>query len=123
MFWETWEIMDYYYFANWLWITGNIAMIIPFLTSCFVRFFNQDINKYLWTDHFARFFLFFSWCFYIFDMIVKYQVDGADTICEKAFFIHHGSSLILLPPLILNSYIPWWVCPIGFMHGFCINFP
>lgn len=56
-------------------------MIPPFLISCIVRFFNQDINKYLWTDHLARIFLFVSWVFYIYDMTVKYPVDGAETIC------------------------------------------
>lgn len=59
----------------------NILMIPPFLISCIVRFFNQDINKYLWTDHLARIFLFVSWVFYIYDMTVKYPVDGAETIC------------------------------------------
>ena len=92
---EETTIMDLYYFANRLWIDANAVMIIPFMISCVVRFFNQDVNKYLWTDHFARFFLFFTCVFYIFDVYVKYQVDGSDTICEKAFYIHHLSSLII----------------------------
>lgn len=120
---EETTIMDLYYFANRLWIDINAIMIIPFLISCIVRFFNQDINKQLWTDHFARFFLSVSCVFYVFDIYIKYQVDGSDSICEKAFYIHHISSLIILPPLILHRYISWWTCPIGFMHGFCILFP
>ena len=120
---EDLTLMDYYYFSNKLWINANILLILPFMISCFCRFFNTDMKKDLWTDHFARFFLAFSWAFYIFDMAVKYPVDGADSVCEKAFFIHHSSSLIILPPLILNRYIPWWVSPIGFLHGLCIKFP
>lgn len=98
-------------------------MIPCFLFPCIVRFFNQDLHKQLWTDHIARFFLFVSWVFYIYDMAVKYPVDGAETICERSFFVHHGASLFIMPPLFMNKYIPWWVCPIGFMHGFTINFP
>ena len=120
---EDWGIMDYYYASNQFWITYNVVLILPFMFSCLMRFLNQDINKYLWTDHIARVLLIISWLFYIYDMAVKYPVDGAETICDKAFFIHHGSSLFILPPLIINSYIPWWACPIGFMHGFCIKFP
>ena len=118
-----WEIMDHYYFSNWFWITFNVILIIPFLISCVCRFLNQSLDKHLWTDHFARYLLLISWLYYIYDMVVKYPVDGAETICEKAFYIHHGSSLFILPPLILNKHIPWWVSPIGFMHGFCIKFP
>lgn len=98
-------------------------MVPCFLISCFIRFYNQDLKKHLWTDHLSRLFLFVSWAFYIFDMAVKYPVDGAETICEKAFFVHHGASLFIMPPLFLNDHIPWWVGPIGFMHGFNINFP
>ena len=28
-----------------------------------------------------------------------------------------------MTPLIINRYIPWWVNPIGFMHGFSVKFP
>ena len=120
---EDLTIMDYYYFSNRLWIDTNIIMILPFTIACIVRFFNQDIKKDLWTDYMPRFFLAFSWAFYIFDMSVKYPVDGADTVCEKAFFIHHLSSLVIFPPLFMNKHVPWWVCPIGFLHGLCIKYP
>ena len=118
-----WEIMDHYYFSNWFWINFNVFLIIPFLISCICRFYNQSIDKYLWTDHLARYSLLISWLYYIYDIIVKYPVDGANTICEKAFYIHHASSLFIFPPLILNKHIPWWVSLIGFMHGFGIIFP
>lgn len=120
---EGWEPLDFYYLSNKFWIAFNVFLIVPFIFSCLMRFFNPDVNKPLWTDHIARFLLTVSWVFYIFDMAAKYPIDGAHTICEKAFFIHHGSSLLILPPLILNKYIPWWVSPIGFMHGFCIYYP
>ena len=120
---QDWTLMDHYYFANKFWISFNVVLIVPFIISCVVRFFNQDINKHLWTDHLARIFLSISWVFYIYDMAVKYLVDGGDSICEKAFFIHHTSSLFIFAPIILNDYIPWWVGPVGFMHGFCIYFP
>lgn len=76
MFWE-WELTDCYYFSNKFWIVANVIMIPPFLIACVNRFFNQDINKHLWTDHLARIFLFISWVFYFFDIAVKYPVDGA----------------------------------------------
>ena len=56
-------------------------MIPAFLIPCAVRFLNQDIHKNLWTDHIARFFLFASWVFYVYDIVVKYSVDGGETIC------------------------------------------
>ena len=115
--------MANYYFINKIWINANVYAIIPFLISCIVRFFNQDINKNLWTDHFARIGLIFSWAFYIIDMYFKYPIDGSDSICEKAFYIHHIGSLLIFPPLFLNRHISWWICPIGFLHGFCIKFP
>lgn len=77
----SWTPQDYYFFSNRFWIIANTIMIPPFLVSCINRFFNQDINKKLWTDHLARFFLFISWIFYFFDIAVKYPIDGADTIC------------------------------------------
>lgn len=72
-----WDLLDYYYFSNRFWIATNLLMIPAFLIPCAVRFFNQDLHKQLWTDHIARFFLFLSWVFYIYDMAVKYPVDGA----------------------------------------------
>ncbi len=117
------SLMDYYYLTNKVWVYGNLVLILPFIISCVFRFKQPDINKKLWTDHFARFFLFFSWAFYIVDMLVKYPVDGGDSICQKSFFIHHVGSLFIMPPLFLNRYIPWWSCPIGFLHGFAIYFP
>ena len=115
--------MANYYFINKLWIDANTIAIIPVFISCVFRFFNQNINKNLLTDHLTRICLIFMWIYYFFDMYYKYPVDGSDSICEKAFYIHHIASLVIVPPLFLNRYIPWWVCPIGFMHGFCIKFP
>ncbi len=69
------QSMDNYYLINKVWVYGNIIMIIPFIVSCIFRFKNPDINKKLWTDHLARFFLLFTVLFYPFDMAIKYPVD------------------------------------------------
>ena len=71
----------------------------------------------------ARVLLIICWFFYLADMAIKYPIDGAETICEKGLFIHHLATLFILPPMIINRYIPWWVNPIAFMHGFAIKFP
>lgn len=118
-----WTYMDLYYLTNRFWIGFNILLILPFLFSCIVRFYNQRIDKYLWTDHCARVLLVICWIFYIWDILIKYPIDGAETICEKCLLIHHGASLFIMPPLFLNTYIPWWACPVGFMHGFALYFP
>jgi hypothetical protein len=41
----------------------------------------------------------------------------------KAMYIHHFAGIFILSSLFLNSYIPWWTCPLGFMHGICIVVP
>lgn len=41
----------------------------------------------------------------------------------KAMYIHHFAGIFVLASLFLNSYIPWWTCPLGFMHGICIALP
>lgn len=117
---------DAYYGLNNIWYYGNIIMIAPFLIAGIWRFLNRgshDLKKHLWTDHITRVLLIFTETYYVFDIIVKYQIDGIDRFCDKAFLIHHIGTLMLLPPLFLNRYIPWWVNPIGFMHGFLIAFP
>lgn len=113
----------HYYNSNNIWVYGNLVLILPFVIACVARYMNTDINKPLWTDHLSRVFLVFTWLFYIYDIPIKYVIDGGDTICQKSFFIHHIASLFIIPPLFLNSYIPWWANPIGFLHGFCIWFP
>jgi hypothetical protein len=117
------NLVDSYYLLNNIWVYGNLVMIPPFVIACIMRFKNPDINKKLWTDHLSRIFLILTVVFYVFDIVVKYYVDGGSTICQKAFFIHHVASLALLPPLFMNEYIPWWVNPVGFLHGICIFFP
>jgi hypothetical protein len=98
-------------------------MMPLFFIAMVNRFRNPSVQKILWTDHLARISLVFTVVFYVADIYVKYLVDGGDTICQKSFFIHHTSSLFLIPPLFLNSYIPWWVNPVGFFHGICIFYP
>ncbi len=112
----------HYYLSNNIWVYGNIVLIAPFVISCVVRFFNTDIKKKLWTDHLSRVMMILTCAFYMYDMPIKYVMDGANTICQKGFFIHHIASLFIIPPLFLNEYIPWWANPIGFLHGFCIWF-
>ena len=98
-------------------------MMPLFFVAMVARFKQPSMDKILWTDNLARISLIFTCIFYVFDIYVKYQIDGGDTICQKSFFIHHTASLLLIPPLFLNSYIPWWVNPVGFFHGICIFFP
>jgi hypothetical protein len=117
------DLQWHYYLSNKIWVYGNAVLILPFIIACICRFRNPDINKRLWTDHLARVFLVFTWLYYLYDIPVKYFVDGGDTLCQKGFFVHHISSLFIMPPLFLNSYIPWWANPIGFLHGFCIYYP
>jgi hypothetical protein len=121
-----WPSIDWhyqYYLSNRIWVYGNVVMILPFIFSCICRFRNPDLNKKLWTDHIARFFLLLTWFYYIYDIPIKYFVDGGHTICQKGFFIHHVASLFILPPIMFNNYIPWWANPIGFLHGLCIYYP
>ena len=115
--------MGHYYLSNKIWVYGNIVLILPFIIAFFARLLNPDINKKLWTDHLSRVFLFLTWVYYIYDLPIKWTIDGGDGICLKSFYIHHLSSLFIIPPLFLNEYIPWWVNPIGFLHGFCIYYP
>lgn len=113
----------HYYLSNNIWVYGNLVLILPFVIACVNRLRHPDIKVKLWTDDLARVFLIFTCLYYVYDMPVKYFVDGGDTICQKGFFIHHVASLFIIPPIILNSYIPWWANPIGFLHGFCLAFP
>lgn len=113
----------HYYLANRIWVYGNLVLILPFLTACLNRFRHPEISLGLWTDHLARLFLFLTCAFYLYEMPIKYLRDGGESVCQKAFFIHHLSSLFVIPPLFLNSYIPWFVNPIGFLHGFLVFFP
>lgn len=102
---------------NYLWVYGNIIMTLPFLYSGYCRFIKRNTFESLDTDHICRVLLIFSWIFYILDILVKVSALGTDGICEKAFLIHHIGALITIPPLFLNDYIPWWVSPLGWMHG------
>ena len=102
---------------NHLWIYGNILMTAPFLLSGINRFIYRHSQAPLWTDHITRVLLVFSWVFYCIDILVKYSSLGTDGICEKAFLIHHLGALLTIPPLVINEYIPWWVSPLGWMHG------
>lgn len=113
----------HYYKANQYWVSVNPTCIIPFIIACICRFRDISVKKYLWTDHLARSYLGMTCFFYVYDSIVKYMFDGADTVCEKSLYIHHISSLFIIVPIVINSYIPWWANPIGFLHGFLVYFP
>ncbi len=115
--------MDHYYLANNFWINFNLFAILPFIIACINRYRNPDINTYLFTDHLSRWGMAITCLFYIYDSVVKYMVDGGQTICQKALLIHHISSEFIITPLFINSYIPWWANPIGFLHGFLVYFP
>ena len=117
------NLNEVYFVLNNIWYYGNIAMMPLFFIAMVCRFRQPSFKKTLWTDHLSRICMIFTTIFYVFDIYVKYQVDGGDTICQKSFFVHHVSSLFLLPPLFINSYIPWFVGPVGFFHGICIFFP
>lgn len=115
--------MAHYYFLNNFWVNFNVAAIIPFIIACINRYRNPSINTYLFTDHISRFCLALSCVYYVYETVVKYIVDGGDTICQKAVFIHHIASLFIIIPLVINRYIPWWANPVAFLHGFLIYFP
>jgi hypothetical protein len=117
------EWISHYYLSNNLWVYSNILLIPPFLLACINRIRNPDINTPLWTDHITRALLIYTWLYYAYDIPVKLAVDGADSLCERAFLIHHLATLFVLPPIVLNKYIPWWVHPIGFLHGLVMALP
>jgi hypothetical protein len=93
-----------------------------FYTPAIKRFKNQSLDTHLWTDHLCRFGLAFTLVVYTADCIVKYIVDGDQSIPQKALFIHHIASFFIIMPIITNKYIPWWVNPIGFLHGIIVFF-
>ncbi len=70
------NLVDSYYLLNNIWVYGNMVMIPPFVVACVMRFKNPDMNKKLWTDNLCRVFLILTVIFYVFDIIVKYFVDG-----------------------------------------------
>lgn len=115
--------MYHYYLLNNFWVNFNVIAIVPFLIACINRFRNPSVETHLLTDHIPRFFLGSSCIYYIYETVVKFAVDGSETICQKAIFIHHIASLFVLIPLILNRYIPWWANPVAFLHGFLVFFP
>ena len=94
--------MWHYYLANKIWVYGNAVMILPFLIACLNRLFHPHINHKLWTDHLCRVCLTFSVLFYLYETVIKYTVDGGDTICQKGTLIHHISTLFIVSPLIIN---------------------
>lgn len=116
-------IMDYYYGINNVWLWSNLFLIPPFIYACYKRFRNQSFSVSLWTDHLSRFGLAFTLLIYIFDSTIKYIADGDQSICQKTLLIHHIASFFIILPIIMNSYIPWWVNPIGFLHGIIVFFP
>jgi hypothetical protein len=116
------DIMALYYAINHFWIWFNLFVIAPFLIAFVFRLRNQSLSTQLWTDHLARLGLVATLLFYLVDTIVKGYVDGTETICQKALIIHHTASFFIIIPLVINDYIPWWVNPIGFIHGWIVFF-
>merc|ERR1712048_1535599 len=92
------DIEWHYYNSNRIWVYGNLVMILPFIISCLVRYRHPQMDKPLITDYSTRVLLVFTWLYYLYDIPVKYLVDGGDTICQKGFFIHHVASLFIMPP-------------------------
>jgi hypothetical protein len=113
----------HYYLLNNFWVYYNLICIVPFVVACINRYRNPEIETHLFTDHVSRIFLLVPCIYYVFETVVKYVVDGGDSICQKAVFIHHIVSLFIILPLVLNRYVPWWANPIGFLHGFLVFFP
>lgn len=116
------DIMTIYYSINFFWIWFNLFVILPFLIAFIFRLRNPSMKKKLWTDHLSRLSLTITLIFYAIDTTVKTYVDGTDSICEKAVIIHHLASFFIMGPLIINEYIPWWVNPVGFIHGYIVFF-
>lgn len=114
--------MTLYYSINFFWIWFNLFVIAPFFIAFIFRIRNPSLKEKLWTDHLSRTSLTATLIFYAIDTMVKAYVDGTDSICEKAVTIHHMASFFIIGPLILNEYIPWWVNPVGFIHGYIVFF-
>ena len=114
--------MAVYYAINSFWILFNLFVIVPFGIAFIFRFRNPSIATPLWTDHLARLGLTCTMIFYVFDTTIKSYVDGVETVCQKATLIHHAASFFIIGPLVYNSYIPWWVNPVGFVHGYIVYF-
>ena len=115
--------MQCYYGINIVWLWSNLILFFPFLYACVKRFRNQALDKSLWTDHLTRIGLAFTLVVYAADCIVKYIVDGDLSIPQKCLLIHHIASFFIIVPIITNKYIPWWVNPIGFLHGIIVFLP
>lgn len=115
--------MKYYYILNTFWVNFNPVGVIPLIIACINRYNNPSIDKKLLTDYIPRFFYLVTCIFYVFDNLVKYAVDGGETLCQKALFIHHTASQFIILPLVFNNYMPWWANPVGFLHGFLVYFP
>lgn len=113
----------HYYIANNLWVNINLLGIVPFLVACLNRLRHPSTKVHLFTDHLSRLFLAITCLFYVYDVTVKYMVDGVETVCQKALLIHHVASEFIIIPLVVNRYIPWWANPVAFLHGFLIYFP
>lgn len=116
------NIMTVYFAINHFWIWFNLFAVVPFVVAFIFRLRNQSMDKNLSTDHLARFGLIITLVFYLVDSLVKGYVDGTESICQKAMLIHHVASFFIIIPLVINSYIPWWVNPIGFIHGWIVFF-
>lgn len=116
------DIMTVYYSINFFWIWFNLFVILPFFIAFVFRLKNPSTHQKLWTDHLARASLTATLIFYAIDTSVKAYVDGSDSICEKAVIIHHVASFFIIGPLIMNECIPWWVNPVGFIHGYIVFF-
>ena len=84
--------MDFYFFINKFWINYNCFLIIPSGISCINRYLNPQMDKPLLTDYITRLLLIVASIFYLCDSVVKYVIDGGETICQKAIFIHHLTS-------------------------------
>jgi hypothetical protein len=116
------DIMPIYYVINHFWIWFNLFVILPFLIAFVCRIRNPSFSKPLWTDNLSRLGLALTLIFYAIDTAVKSYVDGTESICQKAVIMHHIASFFIMGPLIINSYVPWWVNPVGFVHGYIVFF-
>ncbi len=116
------DIMDVYYSINFFWIWFNLFVIAPFFIAFIFRLRNSSITSQLPTDHLSRIGLILTLIFYTVDTTVKVYVDGYQSICQKAMIIHHVASFFIMTPLIINYHIPWWVNPVGFIHGYIVFF-
>jgi len=67
-----------------------------------------------------------GWCpviYYIFDVSLSYLTGNIFTSCGASFGLHHITSIIALPFVLVVPYWPWWWLGPGALHAVLLAFP